>query len=62
MVINRPNGSGTYFTVKLIPRPDPCRQEESPVFNENFGAPYAAKMGPFYSPAGDYIIAYALPQ
>jgi quinoprotein glucose dehydrogenase len=42
------------FTVKLIPRPDEMKrvvtEEGDPVFNENFGAPYAAEMGPFYSP------------
>ncbi|WEX09525.1 PQQ-binding-like beta-propeller repeat protein [Chelativorans sp. AA-79] len=42
------------FTVKLIPREDALSrvvtQEGDPVFNENFGAPYAAEMGPFYSP------------
>ncbi|MFC6488827.1 PQQ-binding-like beta-propeller repeat protein [Nitratireductor sp. GCM10026969] len=42
------------FEVKLVPRPDEATrvvtQEGDPVFNENFGAPYAAEMGPFYSP------------
>jgi quinoprotein glucose dehydrogenase len=42
------------FEVKLIPRPDDTSrvvtEEGEPVFNENFGAPYAAGMGPFYSP------------
>jgi len=42
------------FTVKMIPRPDATTRvvtrEGEPVFNENFGAPYAATMGPFYSP------------
>ena len=42
------------FTVKLVPRPDDTSrvvtEEGDPVFNENFGAPYAAEMGPFYSP------------
>lgn len=42
------------FTVKLIPRPDGMTRvvtkEGEPIFNENLGAPYAAEMGPFYSP------------
>lgn len=41
------------FTVKMIPRDSTGRvvtKEGQPVFNENFGAPYAARMGPFYSP------------
>ena len=42
------------FEVKLIPRPDEMTrvvtEEGEPIFNENFGAPYAAEMGPFYSP------------
>ena len=41
------------FTSQLIHRPDDTTrvvsQKGAPVFNENFGAPYAAKMGPFYS-------------
>lgn len=44
------------FTVKMIERPEePVRivtEEGEPVFNENFGAPYAVKMGPFTSPLG----------
>ncbi|WP_353641450.1 membrane-bound PQQ-dependent dehydrogenase, glucose/quinate/shikimate family [Mesorhizobium sp. WSM2239] len=42
------------FTVKLIPRPNELERvvtkQGEPIFNENFGAPYAAEMGPFYSP------------
>jgi quinoprotein glucose dehydrogenase len=42
------------FTSKMIPRSDPyTRMVSKPgeaVFNENFGAPYASKMGPFLSP------------
>ena len=42
------------FTSKLVPRSDAYARVISkpgdPVFNENFGAPYAAKMGPFLSP------------
>ncbi|MBZ9674013.1 membrane-bound PQQ-dependent dehydrogenase, glucose/quinate/shikimate family [Mesorhizobium sp. ES1-3] len=42
------------FTSRLVPRPDDTTRvvskEGDPIFNENFGAPYAAKMGPFYSP------------
>lgn len=42
------------FTVKQVPRRDELSrvvtQEGDPVFNENFGAPYAAEIGPFYSP------------
>lgn len=42
------------FTVTMIPRPDDITRvvtdEGDPVFNENFGAPYAVDMGPFYSP------------
>lgn len=41
------------FTVKLIPRPTATERVVTapggPAFNENFGAPYAAKMGPFLS-------------
>ncbi|MBZ9889207.1 membrane-bound PQQ-dependent dehydrogenase, glucose/quinate/shikimate family [Mesorhizobium sp. BR1-1-3] len=41
------------FTSQLLPRPDNTARvvskKNAPVFNENFGAPYAAKMGPFYS-------------
>ncbi|MEO6607840.1 MAG: membrane-bound PQQ-dependent dehydrogenase, glucose/quinate/shikimate family [Aestuariivirga sp.] len=44
------------FTSKLVPRPDPTSRvvtkPGTPPFNENFGAPYAAKMGPFLSPLG----------
>jgi quinoprotein glucose dehydrogenase len=44
------------FTVKMIPREDDTTRvvtgEGDPVFNENFGAPYAAEMGPFLSPIG----------
>ncbi|MEZ5778645.1 MAG: membrane-bound PQQ-dependent dehydrogenase, glucose/quinate/shikimate family [Paracoccaceae bacterium] len=41
------------FTSKLVPRPDATTRvvtkEGEAVFNENFGAPYAAQMGPFTS-------------
>ncbi|WDR07461.1 glucose/quinate/shikimate family membrane-bound PQQ-dependent dehydrogenase [Devosia rhodophyticola] len=44
------------FTSKLVPRPDSeervVTQADGPAFNENFGAPYAAKMGAFLSPLG----------
>lgn len=44
------------FTSTLIPRPDATSRvvtkPNQPPFNENFGAPYAAKMGPFLSPLG----------
>lgn len=44
------------FTSKLVPRPDEyarvVSKDGGDVFNENFGAPYAAKMGPFVSPLG----------
>lgn len=44
------------FTAKLIARPDVYARvvtsDGSDVFNENFGAAYAAKMGPFLSPVG----------
>ncbi|MFN3766616.1 MAG: membrane-bound PQQ-dependent dehydrogenase, glucose/quinate/shikimate family [Aliihoeflea sp.] len=44
------------FTSKLIPREDQesrvVTSEGDPVFNENFGAPYAVEMGPFMSPIG----------
>lgn len=44
------------FTSKLVPRDDAYERvvskEGEAVFNENFGAPYAAKMGPFVSPIG----------
>ena len=43
------------FIVRLIPRADATTSyvsEEEPGFNENFGAPYAAMMRPFWSPLG----------
>ena len=44
------------FTSKMVKRPnDTARvvsKDGDPVFNENFGAPYAAKMKPFLSPLG----------
>ncbi len=44
------------FTSKLVPRHDEyarvISKQGDDVFNENFGAPYAAKMGPFLSPLG----------
>ncbi|MCO6389470.1 PQQ-binding-like beta-propeller repeat protein [Aliihoeflea aestuarii] len=44
------------FTTTMVPREDEetrvVTDEGGPVFNENFGAPYAAKMGPFLSPIG----------
>lgn len=43
------------FVVTLIPRQDDTTNyvsEGKPGFNENYGAPYAAKMGPFWSPLG----------
>ncbi len=44
------------FTSKLVPRPNTTdRVVTKPgedVFNENFGAPYASKMGAFLSPVG----------
>lgn len=49
------------FTSKLVPRPDDTAhvvqadgepKGSLPALNENFGAPYAAKMGPFVSPLG----------
>lgn len=44
------------FTSKLVPRPDAfarvISKDGQDVFNENFGAPYAAKMGAFLSPLG----------
>lgn len=44
------------FTSKMVPRPNELARvvskEGDAVFNENFGAPYAAKMGPFVSPIG----------
>ena len=42
------------FEVKQVQRQDELSrvvtEEGEPIFNENFGAPYAAEMGPFYSP------------
>ena len=42
------------FEVKQVRRQDELSrvvtEEGEPIFNENFGAPYAAEMGPFYSP------------
>ena len=44
------------FTSKLVPRPNATdlvvTKPGTPPFNENFGAPYAAKMGAFLSPLG----------
>ena len=44
------------FTSQLVKRPDATSRVVTkpgePPFNENFGAPYAAKMGPFLSPLG----------
>lgn len=44
------------FTVRLIPREDTLTrvvtEAGDPVFNENFGAPYAVKIGAFMSPIG----------
>jgi len=44
------------FTSTLIPRPNATdrvvTKAGEPAFNENFGAPYAAKMGAFLSPLG----------
>jgi quinoprotein glucose dehydrogenase len=43
------------FIVKLIPRADDTTSyvsEQKPGFNENYGAPYAAEMRPFWSPIG----------
>lgn len=44
------------FTSTMIPRPDKyarvVTKKGGDVFNENFGAPYAAKMGAFLSPLG----------
>jgi quinoprotein glucose dehydrogenase len=44
------------FTSQMIKRHDDMTREVSakgdPVFNENFGADYASKMGPFVSPLG----------
>lgn len=43
------------FVVRLIPRADDTTSyvsEAEPGFNENFGAPYAAMMRPFWSPIG----------
>jgi quinoprotein glucose dehydrogenase len=42
------------FTSQLVPRPNETARvvtkDGDAAFNENFGAPYAAKMGPFFSP------------
>lgn len=43
------------FIVRLIPRADDTTSyvsEQEPGFNENYGAPYAAMMRPFWSPIG----------
>ncbi|MEO3435390.1 membrane-bound PQQ-dependent dehydrogenase, glucose/quinate/shikimate family [Inquilinus sp. CAU 1745] len=44
------------FTVKLVPREDPLTrvvtEAGDPVFNENFGAPYAVEIGAFMSRIG----------
>ncbi|TWG99350.1 quinoprotein glucose dehydrogenase [Mesorhizobium sp. J18] len=44
------------FQVQMVPRPDDISrvvsEDGEAVFNENFGAPYAARMGPFLSPIG----------
>jgi quinoprotein glucose dehydrogenase len=44
------------FTSRLVPRPDAyarvVSKDGQDIFNENFGAPYAAKMGPFVSAIG----------
>ena len=44
------------FTSKLVPRPGAFERivtgEGDPVFNENFGAPYAAELGAWTSPVG----------
>lgn len=44
------------FTSTMVPREDnltrQVTEEGEPVFNENFGAPYAVEMGPFLSPVG----------
>ena len=44
------------FTSKMVPRDNADKRvvskDGAPVFNENFGAPYAAKMAPFLSPLG----------
>ena len=43
------------FIVRLIPRADDTTSyvsEEEPGFNENYGAPFAAMMRPFWSPIG----------
>jgi quinoprotein glucose dehydrogenase len=42
------------FTSQLVPRPNETARvvtkDGEAAFNENFGAPYAARMGPFFSP------------
>ena len=44
------------FTVTLVPRENDTERlvtkPDEPAFNENFGAPYAAEMGPLLSPLG----------
>ncbi|MDB5535278.1 MAG: glucose dehydrogenase [Devosia sp.] len=44
------------FTSTMVPRPDATdrvvTKPDTPAFNENYGAPYAADMGPFLSPLG----------
>lgn len=44
------------FTSTMIPRPDATERvvtkPDTPPFNENYGAPYAADMGPLVSPLG----------
>jgi quinoprotein glucose dehydrogenase len=44
------------FTSTMVPRPNPdvrvVTKPDTPAFNENYGAPYAADMGPFLSPLG----------
>lgn len=53
-VVFAPPDSLAFFS-KLIPRQTPTANyvsEGEPGFNENYGAPYAAMMRPFYSPIG----------
>ncbi len=44
------------FVSKLVPRDDPYERvvtdQNAPVINENFGAPYAVELSPFLSPLG----------
>lgn len=44
------------FTATMVPRQNDTQRvitkEGDDIFNENFGAPYAARMGPFLSPLG----------